>query len=45
MSIKIEDVQRLLLCAPSKGTAEALKEWRAQWLTPDRRPPSALVPT
>ena len=30
MSIKIEDVQRLLTRAPSKDTAEALKEWRAQ---------------
>ena len=30
MSISIEEVQRLLARAPSKDTAEALKEWRAQ---------------
>ncbi|HTZ67303.1 MAG TPA: helix-turn-helix transcriptional regulator [Roseiarcus sp.] len=30
MSITIEEVRRLLAHAPSKDTAEALKEWRAQ---------------
>ena len=30
MSITIEEVQRLLTYPPSKDTAEALKEWRAQ---------------
>ena len=30
MSITIEEIQRLLTHAPSKDTAEALKQWRAQ---------------